>query len=96
MHLVNSGGWQSSSGCHGWAATAGIAARGAKSWVLWSGSSEIPGGRAAIDSEQAVYIREDGQIFPEPRTSMLKGKRKIEISFQSRVETLEMEKAGGW
>lgn len=52
---------------------------GAKSWVLWSESSEVPGGRAVLDSEQAVHIREDEQIFPEARraknlSSMLKGR----------------------
>ena len=28
-------------------------------------STEVPGGRAVVDSDQAVRIREDGQVFPE-------------------------------
>lgn len=49
----------------------------------------MPGGRAVINSEQAVHIREDGQIFPEALQSqehelhVEKKERKIEISFES-------------
>lgn len=67
----------------------GLLPGGAKIWVLWPDSSEVPGGRAAVDSEQIVHIREDGQIFPEAlqsQESELHVKRKetkIEISFES-------------
>lgn len=67
----------------------GLLPGGAKSWVLWSESNEVPGERAVLDSKQAVHIREDEHIFPEalqsqePELHVERKEKKTEISFES-------------
>lgn len=51
-------------------------------------SIEVPGGRAAVDGEQAVHIREGGQVFPEvlqsqePEPHVGRKEGKIEITLE--------------
>lgn len=64
-------------------------------------SAELPGGIAVGDTEQAVRIREDGQVFPEalqshePEPPVARKEGKIDNPRGSMVETPDTEEAGG-
>lgn len=53
-------------------------------------STEVPDGRAVVDSEQAVCIREVGQVFPEalqsqePEPSVERKEGKIAITLEGK------------